>query len=133
VPRCWPPVLAQRPFFDAGPATAPDASSAGLYALTQWSRELTTAVEHPYNPGLMLEPTAVRQTGAGCQVIHSEVCTWVQGHAVLTVKPINSRHELYAASAQPRPRTKPAPTSARPSVVQLAIKKSCTLCVHSLV
>ena len=38
-------------------------SSAGLYALTQWSRELTATartVEHPYNPGLMLETLASR-------------------------------------------------------------------------
>ena len=37
--------------------------STGLYALTQWSRELTATartVEHPYNPGLMLEALASR-------------------------------------------------------------------------
>lgn len=39
------------------------ASSAALFALTQWSRELTATtrtVEHPYNPGLMLEALASR-------------------------------------------------------------------------
>lgn len=42
-------------------ATTP--GSAGLYALTQWSQELSTTartVEHPYNAGLMLEALASR-------------------------------------------------------------------------
>ena len=52
-------------FFDAEdlPPSPKTLSSAGLYALTQWSRELTATartVEHPYNPGLMLEALASR-------------------------------------------------------------------------
>ena len=42
---------------------SPGSGSASLYALTQWSRELTATartVEHPYNPGLMLESLASR-------------------------------------------------------------------------
>lgn len=45
------------------PTVSPSAGSASLYALTQWSRELTATartVEHPYNPGLMLESLASR-------------------------------------------------------------------------
>ena len=49
-------------FFSAGdlPITA---SKTALYALTNWSKELATTartVEHPYNPGLMLESLASR-------------------------------------------------------------------------
>ena len=55
-------------FFNAGdlPALAPAAAgkpSGGLYALVAWSRELATTartVEHPYNPGLMLESLVSR-------------------------------------------------------------------------
>ncbi len=39
------------------------ASATGLYALASWSKELSTiarTVEHPYNPGLMLEALASR-------------------------------------------------------------------------
>ena len=52
-------------FFSADdlPAVPKAPSSTGLYALTQWSRELTATartVEHPYNPGLLLEALASR-------------------------------------------------------------------------
>ncbi len=45
----------------AGPAK--DRPEAGLYALASWSKELTAiarTVEHPYNPGLMLESLVSR-------------------------------------------------------------------------
>lgn len=55
-------------FFNAGdlPAHVPAAAgkpSGGLYALAAWSRELAATartVEHPYNPGLMLESLVSR-------------------------------------------------------------------------
>jgi DNA polymerase-3 subunit delta' len=45
------------------PAGIAQASASGLYALAAWSRELTLiarTVEHPYNPGLLLEALASR-------------------------------------------------------------------------
>jgi DNA polymerase-3 subunit delta' len=45
------------------PPVSASPTNAGLFALTQWSRELTATartVEHPYNPGLMLEVLASR-------------------------------------------------------------------------
>jgi DNA polymerase-3 subunit delta' len=55
-------------FFNPGDLPAPLSAGAGkagggLYALAAWSRELATAartVEHPYNPGLMLESLVSR-------------------------------------------------------------------------
>jgi DNA polymerase-3 subunit delta' len=54
-------------FFNAAdlPAQPPAAGKAGggLYALASWAKELATTartVEHPYNPGLMLESLVSR-------------------------------------------------------------------------
>ena len=51
-------------FFSAKDLSGPaQASATGLYALASWSKELSTiarTVEHPYNPGLMLESLASR-------------------------------------------------------------------------
>jgi DNA polymerase-3 subunit delta' len=51
---------AQRP---GANAALPAASPASLFALASWSKELATTsrtVEHPYNPGLMLEALVSR-------------------------------------------------------------------------
>jgi DNA polymerase-3 subunit delta' len=50
-------------FFSANDLPAPSAGKLGLYALASWAKELTTiarTVEHPYNPGLMLESLVSR-------------------------------------------------------------------------
>jgi DNA polymerase-3 subunit delta' len=53
---------AQPRFFS--PADLPAAASkSGMFALSSWAKELATTartVEHPYNPGLMLESLASR-------------------------------------------------------------------------
>jgi len=57
---------AQPRFFNASdlPANAPAAASgSGMFALANWAKELAATartVEHPYNPGLMLESLASR-------------------------------------------------------------------------
>ena len=54
------PLPAQRP---GANAALPAASPASLFALASWSKELATTsrtVEHPYNPGLMLEALVSR-------------------------------------------------------------------------
>jgi DNA polymerase III subunit delta' len=54
---------APRFFSAADLSAAAGKAGAGLYALASWSRELTTiarTVEHPYNPGLMLESLVSR-------------------------------------------------------------------------
>jgi DNA polymerase-3 subunit delta' len=65
---CWPCAWAPRRGFST-PATSPrrcrraGKAGGGLYALAAWSRELATTartVEHPYNPGLMLESLVSR-------------------------------------------------------------------------
>ena len=48
---------------DLPPAVAAASGNSGMYALASWSKELATTartVEHPYNPGLMLESLASR-------------------------------------------------------------------------
>lgn len=54
---------AQPRFFSPEDLPAGAAGNNGLYALASWSKELATTartVEHPYNPGLMLESLASR-------------------------------------------------------------------------
>ena len=54
---------AQPRFFSLEDLPAGAAGNNGLYALASWSKELATTartVEHPYNPGLMLESLASR-------------------------------------------------------------------------
>ena len=54
---------AQPRFFSPEDLPAGAAGNNGLYALARWSKELATTartVEHPYNPGLMLESLASR-------------------------------------------------------------------------
>jgi len=54
---------AQPRFFSLEDLPAVAAGNSGLYALASWSKELATTartVEHPYNPGLMLESLASR-------------------------------------------------------------------------
>lgn len=54
---------AQPRFFSLEDLPAGAAGNKGLYALASWSKELATTartVEHPYNPGLMLESLASR-------------------------------------------------------------------------
>jgi DNA polymerase III subunit delta' len=55
-------VGAQPRFFDSADLSAVGGTS-GMFALSNWAKELSTAartVEHPYNPGLMLESLASR-------------------------------------------------------------------------
>ena len=54
---------APRFFSAADLSAAAGKAGAGLYALASWSRELAAiarTVEHPYNPGLMLESLVSR-------------------------------------------------------------------------
>jgi DNA polymerase-3 subunit delta' len=54
-------------FFSANDLPAPSAGKLGLYALASWAKELTTiarTVDHPYNPGLMLESLVSRARAA---------------------------------------------------------------------
>jgi DNA polymerase-3 subunit delta' len=47
----------------AQPPAAAGKAAGGLYALASWAKELATTartVEHPYNPGLMLESLVSR-------------------------------------------------------------------------
>jgi hypothetical protein len=50
---CWPLAERRAQFFSGTPPVSASPTNAGLFALTQWSRELTATartVEHPYNP-----------------------------------------------------------------------------------
>ena len=56
-------VGAQPRFFSQEDLAAVTLSKTGFYALATWSKELASTVrtvEHPYNPGLMLESLASR-------------------------------------------------------------------------